>query len=60
MQENLQLKHEILMLQKDLLLQEIEAKSEITKLTIENLKLDAQIKRLTTETYTTETQDECY
>jgi len=47
MQESLQLKNQTLVLQKNLLLQEIEAKSEIAKLTIENLKLDTQIKRLT-------------
>lgn len=47
MQENFQLKNEILVSQKDLLLQEIKDKSEITKLTIENLKLDTEIKRLT-------------
>jgi len=47
MQESLQLKNQTLVLQKNLLLQEIEAKTEIAKLTIENLKLDTQIKRLT-------------
>lgn len=46
MQENLELKKEILMLQKNVLLQEVESKSEITKLTIEKLKLDTEIKRL--------------
>lgn len=47
MQENMELKNEILVLQKELLVREIEAKSEITTLTIDNLKLDVQIKRLT-------------
>lgn len=41
------------MLQKKLLVQEIEDKSKITKLTIENLKLDAQIKRQTLQKFNT-------
>lgn len=53
----MQSKNEILVLQKNILLQEIEAKSEITKLTIENLKLDAQIKRLTLQKLETNIDD---
>ena len=56
MNKNLQLKNECLKLQKSFLIQESEAKSEINKLTIENLKLptynvklDAEIKKLTVE-----------
>lgn len=52
-EQNLQLRNKLLVLQRKLLVQEIEDKSKITKLTIENLKLDAQIKRQTLQKFNT-------
>ncbi|XP_012269632.2 fibrinogen silencer-binding protein-like isoform X1 [Athalia rosae] len=43
LQGNLQLKKEILELQKEMIIQEIHAKSEINKLTIENLKITQRL-----------------
>lgn len=44
---NNEIRKEVLTLQRDFIKQEIADKKQINKLTIENLKLDAEIKRLT-------------